>query len=61
MARTKARVCADHARARCCGQVVRRAISAKAARILTVEEAEAAHLEHEVRVPVRDRRANASF
>jgi hypothetical protein len=48
MARTKERVRAD-ARARAGGQVVRRTISKQAARILSVEEVEAARLASEVR------------
>ena len=55
MARTKAKVRADHARARAGEQVVRRAISKQAARMMSVEEAEAAHLRSEVREPARDR------
>ena len=55
MARTKTQVRADHKRARAGGQLVRRPISKQAARMMSFEEVEAAHLQHEVREPARDR------
>ena len=53
MARTKDMVRAAHARASARGQVDRRAIIAKAARPMNIEQVEAAYQQREVRVPAR--------